>query len=86
MTTQDHTCSIQAPADCHLHWLANKKEWNGTSVEWKLSPGEGTTMVQMTHRGLTAEGECYGACENGWNGHIQNSLLPFLMEGRGFPR
>ena len=72
-------------ANCHLHWLKNKTEWNGTSVAWDISSNKKATTVTMTHHGLTPEVECYGACENGWNGHVQNSLLQLLTQGKGLP-
>lgn len=73
-------------ANCNLHWLKDKTEWNGTSVAWDLSPSNGTTTVTLTHHGLTPEVECYGVCENGWNGHVQNSFLQFLIGGKGVPK
>ena len=72
-------------ANCHLPWLKDKTEWNGTSVAWELAPDEGGTTVTMTHHGLAPGIECYGACEGGWNRHIRESLLAFLSQGKGNP-
>lgn len=71
--------------NCYLPWLENKTEWTGTRVVWELSTSNGTTTVHMTHHGLNPTVECYGACEKGWNGHIQKGLLQFLEGGSGMP-
>jgi len=72
-------------ANCHLPWLKDKTEWNGTEAIWEISANNGMTTIKFTHHGLTPDVECFSACEKGWNGHIQNSLLKLLMEGKGFP-
>lgn len=72
-------------ADCHLPWLKDKTEWNGTSAVWEISSSSGITTITFTHHGLTPDVECFSACEKGWNGHIQKSLLKFLNDGKGFP-
>ena len=72
-------------ANCNLPWLQDKTEWNGTSVAWDISSSNGTTTVNLTHRGLVPGAECYSMCEKGWTGHVQKSLLPFLNGGKGMP-
>jgi hypothetical protein len=72
-------------ANCYLPWLKDKTEWNGTSADWEISSSRGITTVTFTHHGLTPDVECFGACEKGWNGHIQKSLLNLLNVGKGFP-
>ena len=71
--------------DCNLPWLSDKKEWNGTKVEWLLTQIGSSTTVDMTHVGLTPEIECYNACNKGWTGHIAGSLLKLITEGKGSP-
>lgn len=71
--------------NCHLDWLKDKTEWNGTSVVWELSSSNGGTTVTMTHRGLVPGIECYGNCEQGWNSFVGKSLLQYLIEGKGLP-
>lgn len=71
--------------DCNLHWINNKKEWNGTEVVWEISSGNGLTRIDMTHVGLVPGVECYENCEPGWNHHIKDSLFKLLTEGKGFP-
>ena len=72
-------------ANCHLPWLKDKTEWNGTSATWEISSSSGITTITFTHHGLTPDVECFSACEKGWNSHIQKSLLKLLNDGKGFP-
>jgi len=71
--------------DCNLHWINNKKEWNGTDVVFELSEKENGTQIDFTHIGLVPGVECYKDCEVGWNGHITQSLAKFINEGKGMP-
>ncbi len=71
--------------DCNLHWINNKKEWNNTEVAFELSGNGSATQIVFTHIGLVPGVECYNDCEAGWNGHITNSLVKFINEGKGMP-
>jgi hypothetical protein len=71
--------------DCHLHWLKDKKEWNGTSIEWVVSSRDGLTQVDMTHVGLVPGIECFDNCQTGWNHFIRESLSKLLTEKKGLP-
>jgi hypothetical protein len=71
--------------DCNLHWLTNKKEWEGTQVVWDIARVGNTTEIVMTHEGLVPESECYDDCSVGWTGHIKSSLYKLLSEGIGQP-
>jgi hypothetical protein len=71
--------------DCNLHWIDNKKEWNGTEVVWEVSSDNGLTRVDMTHVGLVPGVECYEMCEPGWTHHIKDSLLKLITTGKGLP-
>jgi hypothetical protein len=72
--------------DCHLPWLKDKTEWNGTTVMFEISPLSDGTQVTMTHIGLVPEVECFGACEAGWNEHFKGSLFKLLTEHAGVPQ
>lgn len=72
--------------DSDIHWLKDKKEWNGTEVVFEISEKEDSTQIDFTHIGLVPEIECYTVCEEGWNGHITKSLVKFINEGKGMPR
>jgi hypothetical protein len=69
--------------DCHLHWLKDKKEWNGTEIVWKVSSRDGSTAIDMTHVGLNPDVECFENCQQGWNHYIKVSLFKLITEGHG---
>jgi Activator of Hsp90 ATPase homolog 1-like protein len=72
--------------DSNLHWLKDKKEWNGTKVVWEVSPeGKSETRVRMTHSGLVPGVECYDRCKEGWDFYVGESLLKLLTEKKGLP-
>ncbi len=71
--------------DCNLHWIKNKKEWNGTEVVFELSDKKNSTQIDFTHIGLVPGIECYKDCEAGWTEHITESLVKFINEGKGMP-
>ncbi|HVW59578.1 MAG TPA: SRPBCC domain-containing protein [Puia sp.] len=71
--------------DCNLHWIDNKKEWNGTKIIWEVSSRNGSTQVDMTHVGLVPGVECYEMCKPGWDHHIKDSLLELITTGKGLP-
>lgn len=71
--------------DCNLDWISNKKEWNGSSVIFRLAPQGKKTIIHFTHVGLVPAAECYSACEAGWNEHITQGLVPFINEHPATP-
>jgi len=71
--------------DCNLHWIEDKKEWNGTEVIWSLAEKDGKTRIDFVHKGLTPESECYDSCEPGWTHHIKDSLVKLIEKGKGYP-
>jgi hypothetical protein len=72
--------------DCNLHWINQKKEWNGTEVVFELTPEMGSTRIDFTHFGLVPGVECYKDCETGWDEHFKHSLFQYLTEGKGRPQ
>lgn len=72
--------------DCHLPWLNDKTEWNGTTVVFDICPLGNETRVTMTHIGLVPEVECFTMCEAGWNKHFKGSLFKLLTECSSFMR
>ena len=68
--------------DCYLPWFNDEKEWNNTEVVFELSKENGKTKIDFTHIGLVPEVECYDVCEKGWDGHITESLVKFINEGK----
>lgn len=71
--------------DCNLHWIRNKKEWNGTGVRFDIAKEGEQTRVSMTHVGLVPGAECYNDCEAGWNDHFGKSLLKLITEHARLP-
>jgi len=71
--------------DCNLHWIKEKKEWKDTEVIWTLAEKDGKTQIDFIHKGLTPMSECYESCKPGWTGHLKNSLVKLIDEGKGFP-
>lgn len=71
--------------DGYLHWLNDKKEWNGTEIVFDISTVDNATQVDMTHVGLVPGIECYDNCEKGWNHFIKDSLFKLLTENKGVP-
>ncbi len=71
--------------DCNLDWIKAKKEWNGTEIVFAISPNKNSTQIDFTHIGLVPGVECYNDCEVGWDGHVKNSLVKFINEGKGMP-
>lgn len=72
--------------DCNLHWINNKKEWNGTEVVFEISSARNKTKIDFTHIGLVRGAECYEDCEVGWTEHITDSLVKLINEGKGKPQ
>jgi len=71
--------------DCNLHWLADKKEWKGTKIDWEVSTKNNATQIDFTHIGLVPEVECFDSCRKGWDFFIKESLLKLITEGKGLP-
>ena len=71
--------------DCNLDWINDKKEWNNTEVVFEVSTESNKTKIDFTHIGLVPGIECYEDCEEGWTGHVTNSLVKFIDEGKGMP-
>jgi len=71
--------------DCNLHWLHDKKEWQGTKILWEISTKNNSTQIDFTHIGLVPEIECYNDCKKGWNFYVGDSLLKLLSVHKGLP-
>jgi hypothetical protein len=71
--------------DCNIEFVRDKKEWNGTTVIFRIKPLAQGVEVSMTHVGLVPDVECYENCERGWNHHFGESLKKLLTEKVGLP-
>ena len=72
--------------DSLLNFIEDKQEWTNTKICFELSEQDNKTQIQFTHTGLVPRVECYEACERGWDGHVTNSLVRFINEGKGMPQ
>src|SRR5258708_29289803 len=46
------TCQV---IDCHLHWLAHKKEWKDTKKKREVSTDDNTTKIEFKKIGVVPE-------------------------------
>ena len=72
--------------DCYLGWLADKKEWQDTKIDWEITGANILTEVSMTHIGLVPAVECYDSCVKGWNEYVKDSLFKLITSGKGQPQ
>ena len=64
--------------DSALEFVADKREWNGTSVIFDIARKGDQTEVRFTHAGLNPAHQCYGACSNAWSSYIRGSLRKLI--------
>lgn len=72
--------------DSNLHWLADKKEWSNTEMDFTISPADGKTRISFAHVGLVPEVECYDMCVKGWDQYFKGSLRELITTGKGQPQ
>lgn len=68
--------------EANLPFTKDKAEWEGTDIVFEIRPTPVGAELLFTHRGLTEEVECYGACSAGWRTFIQGSLPLLLSTGK----
>jgi hypothetical protein len=71
--------------DSYLNFVEDKKEWNGTEVVFEISRKGDQTEVRFTHRGLSADVECFDGCSSAWGFYINTSLRNLIATGKGEP-
>ena len=71
--------------DSSLKFVADKTEWNGTTIMFDIARKGDQTEVRFEHVGLRPDRECYGACSSAWGSYIANSLRNLITTGRGEP-
>ncbi|MFF0544675.1 SRPBCC family protein [Nocardia thailandica] len=72
-------------SDAFLAFVDDTAEWEGTTVEFDLTPRPGGTEIRFTHVGLAPRAECYEVCADAWNGFVTDSLRGLLETGAGAP-
>jgi hypothetical protein len=69
----------------YLDFIADKQEWNGTSVRFDIDEIDEGTRIVFSHEGLEPEVECYDLCSNAWSMFVNGSLKTFIETGEGKP-
>lgn len=69
----------------YFNFTKDKSEWTGTKIIFEISKKDKKTQIRFTHLGLVPTYECYGACSNGWNQYINQSLYSLITTGKGQP-
>ena len=69
--------------DGHLDFIADKKEWVGTSGRFDISEKDGRTEVTFTHEGLATGDQCFDVCYDAWTHYITVSLRQRIETGAG---
>jgi len=72
--------------DCLLPWLKDTNEWKDTEIVFELSEKGNSTQIDFTHIVLVPEVEYFDVCEVGWYGHVTNSLVSLINDGKGNPQ
>lgn len=74
-------------AEATLSFVADVREWTGTSIVFEISPasGGGSTVV-FTHVGLSPALECFDACSGAWNHYVGESLRSHLVDRPAAPQ
>ena len=69
--------------DGYLSFIADKKEWVGTTARFDIRETNGQTEVKFTHQGLAAGDECFDVCYDAWTHYITVSLRQRIESGVG---
>ena len=70
-------------ADGHLDFIADKKEWVGTSARFEIGEKDGLTEVTFAHEGLASGDACFDVCFDAWTHYITVSLRERIETGAG---
>ena len=74
---------VWAFADGYLDFIADKKEWIGTTARFDISEEDGLTRVTFVHEGLSSGDECFDVCHDAWTHYITVSLKARIEKGSG---
>jgi Activator of Hsp90 ATPase homolog 1-like protein len=69
----------------YFSFTEDPREWVGTRMVFDLRPTDSGTRLTFTHEGLVESHECYGACVQGWDFYIGESLRTLVETGTGRP-
>jgi hypothetical protein len=68
--------------DSDISFVADKNEWTGTKITFKITKKDDKTEVRFTHVGLVPAVECYEDCSNAWGSYINSSLRNFICSAK----
>ncbi|HUR60820.1 MAG TPA: SRPBCC domain-containing protein [Candidatus Thermoplasmatota archaeon] len=71
--------------ESRLSWLDDPAEWNGTRVDFQVTPRGQASELRFTHEGLLPDVECYQGCSAAWQHFVGGSLRDLIEKGRGQP-
>jgi len=71
--------------ESELTFLADRQEWDGTTVTFDVSERDGRTQVVFTHVGLVPEHECYDVCDDAWSSYVLGNLRRLIETGSKDP-
>lgn len=69
----------------YLDFVADKQEWNGSTVRFDIEAVGDGARVTFTHEELEPSDECYEICSNAWGMFVNGSLKAFIETGKGAP-
>jgi len=68
--------------DSDISFVADKNEWTGTKITFKITKKDDKNEVRFTHVGLVPAVECYEDCSNAWGSYINSSLRNFICSAK----
>lgn len=73
-------------ANHHHDGLKNiQQEWLHTEIIWEFRSTKEGTSINLTHKGLHEQLNCYDVCKMGWDYYFKSSLKNYLETGNGNP-
>jgi hypothetical protein len=71
--------------DNYFTFTEDKREWQGTEIQFEIIPKGEKTEVRFRHLGLVSDYECFDICSNSWDFYMNTSLRGLIGTGRGLP-
>jgi hypothetical protein len=68
--------------DGSINFVADKTEWNGTTITFDIAKHGAQTEIRFTHAGLTPKIECFNNCSDAWGSYINASLRNLIVNGK----
>lgn len=68
--------------EADLAFIADRREWTGTTITFDIAERAGQTEVVFSHLGLVPQVECFDTCVDAWTALIQGSLKKLIETGK----